>query len=91
MVKNPPAMQKTQILLLGLEDTLEKGMVTHSSILAWRNPGERSLAGYSPRGLKESNMTETLTLSLSYIHINLALKTLNRPSSYFKLLNYSYW
>ena len=64
MVKNPPAMQKTQILLLGLEDTLEKGMATHSSILAWRIPGERSLAGYSPRGLEESDMTDTLTLSL---------------------------
>ena len=65
MVKNPPAMQKTQILLLGLEDTLEKGMATHSNILAWRIPGERSLAGYSPRGLEESDMTDTLTLSLS--------------------------
>ena len=43
MVKNPPAMQKTQILLLGLEDTLEKGMVTHSSILAWRIPWTEEL------------------------------------------------
>ena len=33
-VKNPPAMQETQILSLGWEDLLEKGMVTHSSILA---------------------------------------------------------
>ena len=41
-------------------------MATHSSILAWRIPWtERSLAGYSPRGCKESNTTEQLTLSLS--------------------------
>ena len=33
-VKNPPAMQETQIRSLGWEDLLEKGMVTHSSILA---------------------------------------------------------
>ena len=36
MVKNLPAMQETQVLSLGLEDPLEKGMATHSSILAWR-------------------------------------------------------
>ena len=38
MVKNLPAMQKTWIQSLGWEDPLEKGMATHSSILAWRNP-----------------------------------------------------
>ena len=35
-----------------------KGMTTHSSILACKSPGERSLEGYSPRGRKESDMTE---------------------------------
>ena len=35
MVKNPPAMQDTQVRSLGREDALEKGMATHSSILAW--------------------------------------------------------
>ena len=35
-VKNPPAMQETWIQSLGLEDLLEKDMVIHSSILAWR-------------------------------------------------------
>ena len=38
MVKNLPAMQETWGRPLGLEDPLEKGMVTHSSILAWRIP-----------------------------------------------------
>jgi len=36
--KNLPAMQETWVLSLGWEDTLEKGMATHSSILAWRIP-----------------------------------------------------
>ena len=35
MVKNLPAMQKNQVRSLGQEDPLEKGMATHSSILAW--------------------------------------------------------
>jgi len=38
MVKNMPTMQKTWVQSLGLEDPLEKGMATHSSILAWRIP-----------------------------------------------------
>ena len=44
MVKNLPAMQEpqeTQVQLLGWEDPLEKGMATHSSILAWRIPMDR--------------------------------------------------
>ena len=38
MVKNLPAMQEIQVLSLGWEDPLEKGMATHSSILAWEIP-----------------------------------------------------
>ena len=38
MVKNPPAVQETQVRSLGLENPLEKGIATHSSILAWRIP-----------------------------------------------------
>ena len=37
-VKNPPAIQETQVQSLGWEDPLEKGMATHSSILPWRIP-----------------------------------------------------
>ena len=36
MAKNQPAMRETQVQSLGQEDLLEKGMATHSSILAWR-------------------------------------------------------
>ena len=38
LVKSLPAMQETRVQSLGWEDALEKGMVTHSSILAWRIP-----------------------------------------------------
>ena len=37
-VKNPPAKQEIWVEALGQEDPLEKGMVTHSSILAWEIP-----------------------------------------------------
>ena len=44
-------MWETQVPSLGQKDPPEKGMATHSSILAWRIPWtERSLAGYSPWG-----------------------------------------
>ena len=38
LVKNPPAVQETQVRFLGWEDPLEKGMTPHSSILACRIP-----------------------------------------------------
>ena len=38
MVKHLPAMEETLVRSLGWEDPLEKGMATHSSILAWRIP-----------------------------------------------------
>ena len=55
LVKNPPAMQETWVRSLGWEDPLEKGTVTHCSILAWRIPGR-----------KESDTTERLSLSLHF-------------------------
>ena len=45
IVKNLPAMQETWILSLGQEDPPEKGMVTHSSILAWRIPWTKEPGG----------------------------------------------
>ena len=42
-VKNPPAVQETQVQSLGWEDPLEEGMATHSSILAWRIPSWRAM------------------------------------------------
>ena len=45
VAKNLPAMHKTQVQSLGWEDPLEKGMATHSSILAWRIPWTEELGG----------------------------------------------
>ena len=53
LVKNPPAMRETWVQSLGWEDTLENGTATHSSILAWR----------IPRGCKESDTTERLSIT----------------------------
>ena len=64
MVKNLPAMQDTRVQSLGQEDPLEKDIAKPTPVFL---PGEfyaqRSLAGYSPRGHKESDITERLTLS----------------------------
>ena len=53
MVKNLPAIQEpqeTQVQSLGLEDPLEEGMVTHSSILAWRIPWTEEPGGLQSMG-----------------------------------------
>ena len=57
-VKKLPAMWETWVQSLGWEEPLEKGKATLSSTLAWRIPIDRNLAGYSPCGCRESDMTE---------------------------------
>ena len=58
--------QEVQVLSLSQEDPLEKGMVTHSSILTWRIPWtEEPGRLYSPWGRKELDTTEPLTLSFT--------------------------
>ena len=52
VVKNLPAMQKTRVRFLGREDPLEKGMATHSSILAWRIPWTEEPGGLQSMGLQ---------------------------------------
>ena len=68
IVKNLPTMQETRVRSLGREDSLEKGMATHSSISAWRILWIEEPSGLhepSPWGGKESDIMELLTLSLS--------------------------
>ena len=62
---NPPATWETWVLSLGRKDPMEDGTATHSRILTWRNPQTEEPAGYSPRGHKESNPAERLTLPVS--------------------------
>ena len=49
-VKNLTAVQETQVRSLGQEDPLEKGMATHSSILAWRIPWTEEPGGLQSVG-----------------------------------------
>ena len=49
-LKRLPAMQETWVQSLGQEDPLEKEMVTHSSILAWRIPWMEEPGGLQPMG-----------------------------------------
>ena len=76
MVKNLPVMQETWVQSLGQEDPLEKGMATHSSILAWRIPWSEEPSGLqhgvAKQGCKGLDMTERLTLSL---HIGIRIYT----------------
>ena len=50
MVKNLSVMQETQVVSLGWEDTLEKGMLTHFSILAWKIPWTEEPGGLQSVG-----------------------------------------
>ena len=50
MLKNLPAMQETQVLSLGREDPLEKGISTHSSVLAWKIPWIEEPGGLQSMG-----------------------------------------
>ena len=58
MIENPSEMQETRVQSLGGEDPLKKGMVTHSSILAWIISWTEEPGGVAKRW----TTTETLTL-----------------------------
>ena len=62
-VKNLPAVRETWVPSLGGEDPLEKGMATHSSILAWEDPWTEEPGGLQSMGHKEPDMTERLHFS----------------------------
>ena len=54
MIKNLPATQETWVGSLGLEDPLEEGMETHSSVLAWRIPTDRGARRAAVHGVAKS-------------------------------------
>ena len=68
MVKDPTAMQETQVQSLGGEDPVEKRMATHSSILAWRSPQTEEPGGLQSWDYKESDITEQLTRTHTHTH-----------------------
>ena len=66
MVSNFPAMQKTQVGLLGQEDPLAQSMATHSSILTWRIPWTEDPGGLQsmgPQRVGHDGVTNTFTSS----------------------------
>ena len=79
--------QKTQVQSLDWEDTLDKEMAIHCSILAWKIP---QTEGYSPRGCKELGMTEQLSTPLfdSSLWSNATFLKSFYLSSLFKMHNY---
>ena len=62
LVKNLPAVQETWVWSLGWEDSLEKEMAIHSSILAWRIPQTEEPSRLQSMGSQESDTTQWLTL-----------------------------
>ena len=56
-LKRLPPMQETQVEFLGQEDPLEKEMVNHSSILAWKIPTTEEPGGLQSMGLQEFETT----------------------------------
>ena len=63
-VKRQPKMRETQVRSLGREDPLEKGMATHSSILAWRLPGMGEPGGLQPTGSQSGTRLSDFTFSV---------------------------
>ena len=55
--------QEMQVQSLSQEDPLEEEMATHPVFLPRKSHGQRSLAGYSPNGCKQSDSTEQLSMS----------------------------
>ena len=66
VVKNLPAMQETQLGSLGWEDALDKGMETHSSILAWRIPGTEEPGRLQSMGPDTTEMTQQQQQGMVY-------------------------
>ena len=70
-VKNTPSMQETWVRSLGWEEPLEKGWLSTPVFLPGESHGQRSLAGYSPWGHKELDVTEQLFHFNIYVFIKI--------------------
>ena len=68
IVKNPPAVQVTQVLSLAWEDLLEKEMTTHSSILAWEISWSEETHGLQSWDRRVRHNRVTNTYIHTYIH-----------------------
>ena len=80
-VKNPPAMQETWVCSLGQEDPLEKGIATHSSILAWRIPWTEEPGGLQSMGWQRVRHELTSDTFFFFAGFMVTLKILERKCS----------
>ena len=64
MIKNPPAMQETQVQSLGWEDPLEQEMASHSNTFAWRIPWAEETGELQSMGLRRVGCIHTHTVIL---------------------------
>ena len=84
MVKKIPIMQETWVWFLGQEDPLEKGMATHSSILAWRIPWIEEPGGlYSPWDRRVGCNWATFTHTHTHTHIHSCYQHSNQDIKHF--------
>ena len=81
LAKNPPAVQETWVQSLGWEDPLEKWLATHSSILAWRIPGQSM-------GLQRVGHNSVTFTSLFFLMLKLCWIY---PGNPFKLISMFFW
>ena len=88
-VKNLPAMQETQVPSLSQEDPLEKGMSTHSSILAWRMPwteatvhGDRKGVDTTERLTQRQHKEKVFSMELEQLYIHKQKKNEPRHRSH---------
>ena len=92
VVKNLPAIQETLVQSLGQEDPLEKGMATHSSILAWRIPWTQETArlvhGVTKSQIQLSNFHFTFITENSLYQEMLRKKVLFSGCFFFFTFNY---
>ena len=73
MVKNLPAMWETWVRWLGWEDSLEEGMATHSSILAWKSPVDRGAWRATVHGVTKS-LTQLSAVCMFYLSFMFVLE-----------------
>ena len=81
VVKNPPAIQETQILSLGWKEPLKKEMATHSNILAWEIPWTEEPSGLQSMGPQRVRQDWAAKQKQQYLHI-----ICTYPPIYFKII-----
>ena len=96
MAKRLPVMWETQVRSLNWDNPLEKEMATHSSILAWKAHGQRSLVGYSPWGRWVTSLSfflaglykfEVYTITFDLIYPCKAIITDKKVKIYYQKFN----